>query len=100
MVLQRQDIEPAAEEETSDPNDLLEGAILRKQMIPVELGQYNGYVKSSVSIGKVFKLCQENATTGNSGSPPRDWFLKEKSWPRRYPTSSMRRAAPMHAPQR
>lgn len=83
MVLQRQDIEPAAEEET-----------LRKQIIPVELGQYNGYVKSSVSIGKVFKLCQENATTGNSGSPPRDWFLKEKSWSRRYPTSSMRRAAP------
>ena len=29
------------------------------------LGQYNGHGESSVSIGKVFKLCQENATAGN-----------------------------------
>ncbi len=41
------------------------------------LGQYNGHGESSVSIGKVFKLCQENATTGNSSSPPRDWFSRE-----------------------
>ena len=26
----------------------------------------------------MFKLCQENATTGNSSSPPRDWFSREK----------------------
>ena len=40
------------------------------------LGQYNGHGESSVSIGKRFKLCQENATTGNSSSPPRDWFSR------------------------
>lgn len=32
------------------------------------LGQYNGHGESSVSIGKVFKLCQENATADNSSS--------------------------------
>ena len=43
------------------------------------LGQYNGHGELSVSIGKVFKLCQENATTGNSSSPPRDWLSRERS---------------------
>lgn len=37
---------------------------------PNGLGQYNGHRESSVSIGKAFKLCQENATTGTSSSPP------------------------------
>ena len=58
------------------------------------LGQYNGHGESSVSIGKVFKLCQENATTGNSSSPPRDWFSRERSRSRGCPTSSTCRAAP------
>ncbi len=54
---------PAEFEEANWPDD--EGR-------PNGLGQYNGHGESSVSIGKVFKLCQENATTGNSSSPPRD----------------------------
>ena len=50
------------------------------------LGQHNGHGESSVSIGKVFKLCQENAAADNSSSPPRDWFSRKRSQPRGCPT--------------
>ena len=64
------------------------------------IGQYNGHGESSVSIGKTFKLRQENATTGNSSSPPRDWFSRERSRSRGCPTSSTCRAAPSEGGRR
>lgn len=57
------------------------------------LGQHNGHGESSVSIGKVFKLCQENAAADNSSSPPRDWFSRKRSQPRGCPTGQTCRAA-------
>lgn len=45
------------------------------------LGQYNRHGESSASVGKAFRLCQENATAGNSSSPPRDRFSRERSQP-------------------
>lgn len=58
------------------------------------LGQYNRHGESSASVGKAFRLCQENATAGNSGSPPRDWFSRERSQPGGRPTGPACRAAP------
>lgn len=58
------------------------------------LGQYNRHEESSASVGKAFRLCQENATAGNSNSPPRDWFSRERSQPGGRPTGPACRAAP------
>ena len=42
----------------------------------------------------MFKLCQENATTGNSSSPPRDWFsIKGLSDRLNVPCCTLRRRA-------
>lgn len=56
------------------------------------LGQHNGHGESSVSIGKVFKLCQENTAADNSSSPPRDWFSRKRSQPRGCPAGQTCRA--------
>ena len=73
---------------------------LTPSMPPFGLGQYNGHGESSVSIGKVFKLCQENATADNSSSPPRDWFSRKRSQPRGCPTGQTCRAAPSEGGRR